>query len=116
MELKLSDGDYYTDEFGELSEAVTEESAAAERIMLRLAARRGAFPLRPELGSRLYMLSRMKKSERSAAARQYVAEALRPEKNVSVVEVTVTETEPGVIRVSAELEISGASMTLSLNV
>ena len=57
---------------------------AAVQKLVRLTARRGGFLPMPEYGSRLYMLGRTKPAQRSAAALQYVLEALEPETEITV--------------------------------
>ena len=47
-------------------------------------ARRGSFPLLPEVGSRLYLLPREKASARQALGASYAAEALAGEKDLQV--------------------------------
>lgn len=74
--------------------------ALAQRVLFRLTARRGSFPFWPELGSRLYQLGSLPTSQRSAAAVQYVTEALAQEP-VDVEEVILTPQPGG----TAELQV-----------
>ena len=83
MEWKLVDGDYIPNGTGGLTALSGGEEVLA-RVLYRLTARRGAFPFLPELGSRLYQLGRESPSARQALAVQYVAEALREEKDLKV--------------------------------
>ena len=83
---KLRDGDYYPDGQGGFAAAAGGEEVL-ERVLFRLMARRGQFPLLPEVGSRLYLLPREKASARQAMATSYAAEALAGEN------VTVTRTD-----------------------
>ncbi len=94
MELKLKNGDYVPDGAGGVEGCTGAEEVLA-RVLFRLTARRGALPFLPELGSRLYLVLREKPSARLAAARQYVAEALAGEEDVSVADVTLTGTPEG---------------------
>ena len=57
METKISNGDYVSDGLGGV-ERCKGTDALLERVLFRLTARRGQFPPLPELGSRLYLLSR----------------------------------------------------------
>ena len=89
MELELRDGDYLADGAGGLRRVEGRE-ALLQRIFFRLTARRGTFPFRGSLGSRLWTLGNLPAPERRAAARQFVAEALE-EEPVTVERVTVEE-------------------------
>ncbi|HHU21913.1 MAG TPA: hypothetical protein GXZ52_00610 [Clostridiales bacterium] len=81
MELKLKDGDYVADASGELARAEGIEELA-QRVVMKLTARRGGFPLMPDYGSRLYKLPAIKPSQRLLAAQQYVIEALEGEEDL----------------------------------
>ena len=83
---KLRDGDYCPDGAGDFTRAEGAD-ALLERVLFKLQARRGSFPLLPNLGSRLYLLPREKVSARSAQGASYAAEALAEE------EVAVTRAE-----------------------
>lgn len=91
MEWKLVDGDYIPNGTGGLTALSGGEEVLA-RVLYRLTARRGAFPFLPELGSRLYQLGRESPSARRALAVQYVAEALREEKDLKVEDVELVQT------------------------
>ena len=88
MELLLENRDYVPDGHGGLT-GLRGVQALLARILFQLAARRGALPFQPELGSRLYLLRRAKPAQWESLARQYVAEALAREREVAVTEVTV---------------------------
>lgn len=90
MELKLRDGDYVSDGLGGV-ERVEGAEELLQRVLWKLAVRRGSFPLLPELGSQLYLLTRAKPAERSALASQYAAEALADEPDLHLQAVTLTE-------------------------
>ena len=57
MELKLIDGDYAADASGGLA-TVSGIEELAQRVLMKLTARRGSFPLMPDYGSRLYTCPR----------------------------------------------------------
>ena len=57
MEFLLRDGDYVPDGAGSLVK-LTGAEEVLQRALFRLSARRGSFPLLPELGSGLYLLGR----------------------------------------------------------
>ena len=78
MGLCLKNGDYVPDHHGGLRRAEGQE-ALLERVLFRLAARRGTFPFLPALGSRLWKLGQVPGAERQSAAEQYVVEALEEE-------------------------------------
>ena len=67
MELQLENRDYVPDGHGGVTGLRGMEALLA-RTLFRLTARRGALPFLPELGSRLYQLSREKPSARQAGA------------------------------------------------
>ena len=83
MERVLRGGDYVPDGAGGLLTRRGGEVALA-RALFRLTARRGGCPFLPNLGSRLYQLSREKPSARRSLAAQYVAEALEEEPELRV--------------------------------
>ena len=110
MELKLRDGDYVPDGQGGM-ERVEGAQELLERVLWKLAVRRGSFPLLPELGSRLYLLPRAKPGERAVLAAQYVTEALADEPGLTVGAVTLTgESAQGTLRL--ELEWQGESFAV----
>lgn len=114
MEQKLVEGDYVPDGVGGLAVVSGGEGALA-RALFRLTARRGGLPFLPELGSRLYQLGRERASARQALAAQYVAEALREEREVRVQSVKLTEREgTGLLIVC--LEWRGEEMTVQVEV
>ena len=74
MAIKLEKGDYALR--GSASVPLRGQDAAFADALFRLQCRRGSFPFLPELGSRLWALGLERRSDRSALARQYCAEAL----------------------------------------
>lgn len=95
--------------------SATGAEAILSDILFRLTARRGAFPLLPRLGSRMYLLPREKPSRRTALARQYAAEALADLSDVTVTDAAVTPTEAG-MSVRVELVWSGEPLSVELEV
>lgn len=110
MELRLRDGDYVPDGQGGM-ERVEGAQELLERVLWKLAVRRGSFPLLPELGSRLYLLPRAKPGERAALAAQYAAEALADEAGLVLNTVTLTESG-GTSTLRLELEWRGEVFTV----
>ena len=72
---RLRGGDYRPDGTGGFQQAIGAD-ALLERVLFQLSARRGSFPLMPQVGSRLYLLPGAKPSAREAMAASYAAEAL----------------------------------------
>lgn len=112
MSLKLRDGDYVPDGAGGFQEASGTEDIL-EQAMFQLTARRGAFSLMPDVGSRLYTLYREKPSVRKTLAIRYAGEALEP-LGVTVKDAAVTNEEP--MRVELELRYEGTGMDLEVTV
>ena len=83
---KLRNGDYVPDGVGGFATASGAE-AVLERVYFLLTARRGKFPLLPEVGSRLYRIFREKPSARGALGASYAAEALEEESQTLTVSV-----------------------------
>ena len=83
MELKLENGRYTASGGGIAVVSGAEE--LAQRITMKLAARRGKFWPMPDYGSRLYtLLSGVKPENRKSAIREFAAEALADEKGVKL--------------------------------
>ncbi len=114
MAMKLLDGDYVPDEWGGF-ETVTGEEEMLQRICFKLKARRGAFPLMPDLGSRLYLLTREKETNRKNAARQYIHEALADETELEIDTIDLYEND-GELMIRLVLRYSGDVLKLSLTV
>lgn len=115
MELKIQDGDYVPDGIGGL-ETVDGTAALVQRVLYRLQVRRGSFPFLTDMGSCLWKLGALSPAERSAAAKQYVAEALADEKGLSVKGVTLEDGEDGTAVLTAELAYSGENLSVELTV
>lgn len=114
MAMQLVDGDYVSDERGGFGKVIGTD-AVMQRILLKLKARRGEFPLMPEFGSRLYLLPREKSSAWQRAAEQYVSEALADERDVEILKVFVEE-EDANLKVMVEVDVGGEVVALSMNV
>ena len=71
----LRNGDYCPDGMGGFRQAWGGEEVL-ERVLFQLTARRGSFPLLPQVGSRLYLLGREKPAARGTVGAGYAAEAL----------------------------------------
>ena len=99
--MMLKDGEYAADGYGGFVR-VSGAEEKLQRALFLLTARRGGFAPEPDIGSRLYTLPGIRRSERESAARQFAAEALYGE-DVSVRSVSVTE-DGGEVYVHIELE------------
>jgi hypothetical protein len=113
MELRLENGDYVKSG-GHTLESVSGTEELAQRLMLRLRARRGGFALRPDYGSRLYTLSGLRPSERENSARAFVAEALSGE-DACLEDLALAETESG-ITVDMVLRCGGGTVSISTEI
>lgn len=111
MELEIKNGRYVEKPYGGVS-TVDGQQEKIQRIMMRLAARRGGFAPMPDFGSRLYTLTGMKPSVRKSAAQQAVHEALADEEGVSVKNVECSDGEGESIVVSVILSIAGEEVEL----
>ena len=80
---RLRGGDYRPDGAGGFQRAAGAEEVL-ERVLFQLTARRGSFPLLPQVGSRLYLLPRAGAGAREALAAAYTAEALAGETDLTV--------------------------------
>lgn len=115
MEAKIHNGDYLPDGLGGIIHCRGKD-ALLERVLFRLTAHRGGLPPLPELGSRLYLLSREPAAQRLSAAQQYVAEALADEA-VTVTDVSIApERTPGHVHVTVRLDYEGAELAVSVTV
>ena len=85
----VRNGDYVADEQGGFRRAEGSQELL-QRVLWKLSIPRGSFPPLPELGSELYQLGRCKPTQRESMARQYAAQALADE-----LELTVTAAELG---------------------
>ena len=109
---KLRDGDYRPDGAGGFQQAAGAQEVL-ERVLFQLTAHRGAFPLLPTVGSRLYLLPRARASARQALAAAYTAEALGEEPDLTV---TATEWGEETSRVTVYLDWQGETLEASVEV
>ena len=114
MELRLSDRDYLPDGNGGLVSVAGWEERL-ERILFQLVVRRGSFSFLPELGSNLHTLLREKAGQRNVLARQYVAQALQDEKDLTVRDVETVHNERG-LEVIVSLDWQGEELDVTLEV
>lgn len=114
MSILVDQKDYVADGAGSVA-STAGGSAVLNDILFRLTARRGAFPLLPEFGSRMYLLQREKPSRRTALARQYAVEALADLTDVTVTDAAVTPRENG-IGVRVDLIWLGEPLSVALEV
>lgn len=106
----VRDGDYVSDERGDFRRAEGSEELL-QRVLWKLAIPQGSFPLLPELGSGLHLLGRQKPSQRAGMARQYAAQALADEPELTV---TGAELEGNSLRVL--LEHRGETLELTMEI
>ncbi len=92
MELMMQNGDYVSDGRGGVKRSEGGEEIL-QRVLFQLSARRGAFPLLPQVGSELWRLPRAKEQQRAALAAQYVSQALVGERDLEIDECVLEERE-----------------------
>lgn len=112
MSLLLKNRDYTSNEQGSVT-SVSGGEALLNEVLFRLSARRGAFPLMPELGSRLYLLRNEKPSDWGTLAGQYAAEALADLDGVTVTGAAVTA-EGDRLNIRVTLTWQGEALTVEL--
>lgn len=110
MELAIRDGDYVPDGKGGFS-TVDGSSELLERVLWKLTVRRGSFPFLPDLGSKLYLLTGEKESNRGTLASSYVAEALADEVDLDIDSVTLEDEN-----LQVNLTWKGESISLTMEV
>lgn len=116
MELKLVNGTYVPGAGGRLRR-VTGAEETAQRVMMKLTARRGGFAPLPDYGSALHTLFRTAKpSAYQTAAMRYIAEALADEPEVTVTDVEVIRTGEESLRVEVGFTVSGVAFRKSVEV
>lgn len=112
MHLKMRNKDYVANGTGGFLR--TEGTGLQlEQALFLLTARRGGFPLLPEVGSRLYLLPSEKPSSREAVARTYAQEALDP-LGLTVNNVTIRQGEN--LEVTVEVSGQGEKSTLEVTI
>lgn len=107
---QLREGDYCPDGAGGFALSNGAEGVL-EKVLFLLTARRGSFPLLPQVGSRLYLLRQAKPSARGALGASYAAEALAGEPDLQVTGAVWDENQ-GTLHV--ELEWQGESLRASV--
>ena len=113
MEIALNNGEY--EAAGGTLRTVTGLEEILQRVVYRLKARRGGFPLLPDVGSRLYTLPRVPEKQRQSAARQFVREALADETDIRIGTVTAKE-EAGVMQIAVELRRAEDSALVTVEI
>ncbi len=115
MTLLVKDGDYVRDGSGALT-SLSGLEEVLQRVLIKLIARRGGFPLLPELGSRLYLLPRQSPANRETLAKQYIQEALEEEPELAVTDVTLTPLDGERLQISVALRWQGQALTAAVEV
>lgn len=111
MTPKLNDGDYCFDARGFLVEVEGAEEIM-EQAMIRLRARKGSYPLNPELGSELYRLDLNRADE--TQIEMAVAEALAPMAEVELTGIEKGTGGEGRLLLTIYLRIKGEDALLEL--
>ena len=113
MELKLSEGRYAVK--ARTLDTVSGDAELAQRIMMKLTARRGKFWPKPDYGSRLYMLINGERpSNRENAVRQYVAEALSDETGIELKDISISQTASDAIFIKLTFAYSDGSFSVEI--
>lgn len=112
MELLLKNGDYVPDGKGGFLRAEGEKELL-QRVLWKLTVHRGSFPFLPDLGSRLFTLFREKPSAWDGLARQYVAQALCDESDLTVRDVKLRQKGER-LEVNVYLEHNGAVLDMKV--
>lgn len=116
MELKLEQGRYLTGAGGR-PVRVSGPEETAQRVAMRLTARRGGFAPLPDYGSRLYtLLYTVRPSEYQTAAMQHIAEALADEPDVTVTAVEVSPADGDTLRVDVRFTAAGQAFQTTVTV
>lgn len=113
MRMHMNNGDYLPDGLGGFHRAEGTERILATALFL-LTARRGKFSPLPEVGSRLYLLTREKPSRWESVAMSYAQEALEP-LGLVVTKAVVTPRAEG-LGVEIRGEYQGEEMSLEATV
>ena len=114
MELKLVNGDYVRREIG-VFESTYGIDELMERVKFKLTARKGGLVLMPDMGSELYKITGVKKSQRASMAEMYITDAVSDEPDVSVKNVSVSE-KGDTLEVCAEFEYTGGEFAVSIDI
>lgn len=112
MDIMIKDGDYAAGVCGGV-QTVDGIEELAQRVTMKLTAKRGHFWPKPDYGSRLYKLSGSERpSDRESAVRQYVAEALRDEPGVRLRSVETVAADRDRLRLRLDFEYTGAEFSV----
>ena len=112
----MQNGRYTASRYGGLN-TIAGTEALAQRIAMKLAARRGGFAPWPEYGSRLYtLLGTAKPSEYAAVARQFITEALADEQGLTIGDITAADNGDGTLSIGAGIDAAGKTLTINLTV
>ena len=115
MERKLEQGRYVPSSGG-LSR-VTGAEEIAQRVMMKLTARRGGFAPLPEYGSALHtLLHTARPGAYETAAMQYIAQALADEPEVTVTAVEVRAADGETLGVDVHFTAAGQAFGTTLTV
>ena len=112
MELMVRDGDYVSNETGGYRRAEGSDELL-QRVLWKLSIPRGSFPFLPELGSRLHLVLRERPSVWQTLCAQYVAEALREEREAAVTSVELKR-QGDSARLIIQLEWRGETLTAEM--
>ncbi len=116
MDFNISNGDYNLTPSGHI-ERVSGDEDIKQRILIRLVIRKGSFVYDEDLGSELYKLYREKRSNIPNMAKQYVIDALEPETDISVQDVSVIWMSSNEIQISIEvLDFEGNTIEVEVKV
>lgn len=116
MEIALEGGRYKAAAVGGL-ETVTGTEELAQRLLMKLTARRGGFALWPSYGSRLYTLAgAVKPKERLTAARQFITEALADESDVAINGLEISDGGEGTLGISLTLTLPGGTLGIDFTI
>ena len=105
----VRNGDYVTDETGGFRR-VEGSQELLQRVLWKLSIPRGSFPPLPQLGSELWQLGRCSPSQRESMAKQYAAQALSDEPELTVTAAELDENG----RLRIDLEWRGQELELTM--
>lgn len=112
MDIKINGGDYEACAGGGVK-TVGGIEELAQRVTMKLTAKRGHFWPKPDYGSRLYMLTGSERpSDRESAVRQYVAEALRDEVGVRLRSVEISTEDRDRLCLRLAFEYTGETFSV----
>ena len=116
MEIKVWNGEYEASERGGVR-TVSGTEELAQRVAMKLTARRGQFWPKPDYGSRLYRLTGSAgAADRESTVRQYVAEALADEPEVRLSSVSVEIIDADSMRLRLGFDHTGDSFSVETRI